>query len=319
MPNKIIERINKNCGVPNLLEILSEKISLSDLQSLLLEVYRKRSFALSPVDLLRQYKNNRFVQPASISRADLCNFDLMILEILPGTWEMIELSPLAPLGTNSAVAAIDQNNVVTTIRNTDVCSDNTNVLALECSLRRKKLLKKNPRSLQKICLASSHRVVRPQIFDEAVSFAHFQLFGLCTAGRDQGSFGFESESLIEHIDFYIKLIHKAKEQGYIYSKVKIILTALHEIRLAALESIIQQCASEDPVISFQVDQQRQSGGGYYSEAAFQIWMSDTKDQEYLIVDGGFTDWTQKLLANRKERLLISGMGSERFIHCFQSK
>jgi len=34
------------------------------------------------------------------------------------------------------------------------------------------------------------------------------------------------------------------------------------------------------------------------------------------VDGGFTDWTQQLLSNRKERLLISGMGSERFVFCF---
>jgi hypothetical protein len=29
-----------------------------------------------------------------------------------------------------------------------------------------------------------------------------------------------------------------------------------------------------------------------------------------IVDGGFADWTAGLLANRKERLLISGIGSE---------
>ena len=27
-----------------------------------------------------------------------------------------------------------------------------------------------------------------------------------------------------------------------------------------------------------------------------------------VVDGGFVDWTQKLLGNKKERLLISGAG-----------
>ena len=31
---------------------------------------------------------------------------------------------------------------------------------------------------------------------------------------------------------------------------------------------------------------------------------------YPIVDGGFTDWTARLLGNKKERLLISGIGSE---------
>jgi hypothetical protein len=28
-------------------------------------------------------------------------------------------------------------------------------------------------------------------------------------------------------------------------------------------------------------------------------------------DGGFVDWTQRLLGNRKERLLISGIGIDR--------
>jgi|GEM_PF-4488011 len=41
------------------------------------------------------------------------------------------------------------------------------------------------------------------------------------------------------------------------------------------------------------------------------------DTDYFLVDGGFTDWTQKLLSNRKERLLISGLGSERLLTCFK--
>jgi len=39
----------------------------------------------------------------------------------------VELSPVCPLGTNST---LDQNQTVTTIRNSEVCSDSTNVLAL---------------------------------------------------------------------------------------------------------------------------------------------------------------------------------------------
>lgn len=33
-------------------------------------------------------------------------------------------------------------------------------------------------------------------------------------------------------------------------------------------------------------------------------------EEQEIADGGWVDWTQKLLENRKERLLISGVGLE---------
>jgi len=38
----------------------------------------------------------------------------------------------------------------------------------------------------------------------------------------------------------------------------------------------------------------------------------------MLVDGGFTTWTQQLLSNRKERLMTSGLGSERFCACFQT-
>jgi hypothetical protein len=33
-------------------------------------------------------------------------------------------------------------------------------------------------------------------------------------------------------------------------------------------------------------------------------------------DGGFTNWTQQYLSNRKEQLLISAFGSERFVYGF---
>ena len=47
-----------------------------------------------------------------------------------------------------------------------------------------------------------------------------------------------------------------------------------------------------------------------------MYARDKIDTDYFLVDGGFTDWTQQLLSNRKERLLISGMGSERFVSVF---
>jgi hypothetical protein len=265
---------------------------------------------------MRQYENNRFVQTSTVSPIEIKKFDLMVSRILTREYEMIDLSPLAPLGANSVVATVDQNNAVTTIRNTEVCSDNTNLLALECAIRRKKVIRENPKAPNKIRLVSSHRVVRPQMFYEPVSFAHFQLLGICTAGRDRGSFGFESESLSEHLDFYIRLLQEAMKQGYKFNKVRIMFTAFNENCLAAIKSIQKKYSFSYPDFHFQLDQQRQNGRGYYGDIAFQIWISNVDNQDYLIVDGGLTDWTQKLLGNRKERLLISGLGSERFIICF---
>ena len=41
-----------------------------------------------------------------------------------------------------------------------------------------------------------------------------------------------------------------------------------------------------------------------------MYAQDQAGTESFLVDGGFTDWTQQLLSNRKERLLISSMGVE---------
>jgi hypothetical protein len=48
-----------------------------------------------------------------------------------------------------------------------------------------------------------------------------------------------------------------------------------------------------------------------------MYARDQTGTEYFLVDGGLTDWTQQLLTNRKERLLIIGMGSERFVSIFR--
>jgi hypothetical protein len=50
---KLIQRILSKAQVPDLLEVLSQRLSQSDLQSLLLEVYRQRSRALTPQHLLK--------------------------------------------------------------------------------------------------------------------------------------------------------------------------------------------------------------------------------------------------------------------------
>jgi hypothetical protein len=135
MKEKIIERILRTAQVPDLLEVLTQRLSQSDLQSLLLEVYRKRAQTLTPRHLLQQYEQNRFVQPATVNPKQLLEFDRLAYSVLPSSFELLELSPVCPLGTNSVVAPIDQDNAVTTIRNTEVCSDSTNALALECARR----------------------------------------------------------------------------------------------------------------------------------------------------------------------------------------
>jgi hypothetical protein len=316
MTDKIIARILRETNTPDLLETLTTRLNPSDLQSLLLEVYRQRAKNLTPRDVLRQFEQNRFTKPTSANPQKMLEFDRLAYTLLPPEVEVVELSPLAPLGSNSVVATVDQNNAVTTIRNTEVCSDSTNVLALECARRRREMSKHKP-CLDRVRLCSSHRLLRAQVFDGPVSFAHFRAFTLCAAGHDEGQYRFETESLREQIDFYLRLMAESKKQGFSVGSVNVYLTAFDEKRHDRLKTeVLEKLAPEHPGVDFDFDQNRESGRGYYLSAGFQIFASDSAGENYFIVDGGFTDWTQQYLSNRKERLLISGFGSERFVYVF---
>jgi hypothetical protein len=59
-----------------------------------------------------------------------------------------------------------------------------------------------------------------------------------------------------------------------------------------------------------VNSVRLEGFGYYRRFALRISPEAPDGNRYPVVDGGFTDWTARLRGNQKERLLISGIGSE---------
>jgi hypothetical protein len=66
----------------------------------------------------------------------------------------------------------------------------------------------------------------------------------------------------------------------------------------------------------ELDPAREDGCGYYVSACFHIYATNLAGTELELIDGGFTTWTQQLLGNAKERLLISGLGVERFVDRF---
>ena len=111
---------------------------------------------------------------------------------------MLTLAPVVPLGTHSALGTVSQDKVLTTIRASEVAADPTNALALEASVRRRALDRATT-----VKLAGLQRVVRAQQFQSAGAQAHFTLFGLVTAGRDEGSYRFERSALAEHLRFAV--------------------------------------------------------------------------------------------------------------------
>lgn len=316
MQKEIIQRIAAELQSPHLFENLVEKCSFPDLTSLLLDVYKEKAKKIMPKALLQQYSQNRFVQPAKANPRKALEFDLFAFSLLPKDFEAIELSPVAPLGSNSVIASVDQNNALSTIRNTEVCSDSTNVLALESATRKQRFKKENRPAQEKVKLSTSHRVLRCQKFEGANFFSHFRLLALTTAGKDEGSFKFETESLFEHISYFIGLLIQSQSIGIKVRDPGVHITALDPSRMAILQqNVLDPLAAKYDGLSVSFDQNRTTGRGYYRDACYHIFAKDSSGNDLLLVDGGFTNWTQLLLSNEKERFLISGLGSERLLVC----
>ena len=55
----------------------------------------------------------------------------------------------------------------------------------------------------------------------------------------------------------------------------------------------------------------------YVDACFEIRARTPDGSELSLVDGGLTRWTADLLSNAKERLAISGLGTERLLAEFR--
>jgi hypothetical protein len=311
---KLIERIERAAGIPGLVEILADRLSPTDLSSLLLEVHRRRVGRIAPAKVLGQYESNRFVRPSGIDPAALADFDRLAFESLGSLgYEAVELSPVSPLGTVAAVATVDQNNVLTTSRTTEVVADATNSLALECAVRRRALLRSSPRDISRVRLCASHRLVRGQLFDGPARWPHFRLLALTTAGRDEGSFRFETTSLREELGALLGLLARARDAGPALSDVRLTITELADgMRKPVLqEQVLAPLAERFPDVAVAFDDEREGGRGYYVGACFHIHGTLPDGRRLQLGDGGFTTWTAQLLGNAKERLLIASLGIER--------
>jgi hypothetical protein len=279
-------------------------LSGSDFATLMLEVARRRAALQTPASVLRRYRNDRFVQPGAARWLSARQAEDLLLGCLPADVEMVTLAPLVPLGAHSALGTVSQNKVVSTIRPCEVAADPTNALALEAAVRRSADSQADVpgmRAPATVRLAAIQRVTRGQFYPAGLQ-AHFSLFATVTAGRDEGSLRFERAALAGQLRFAVAGLRAAG------LAVQLALTPLSDAgeRIAAAAAADLSDATADIV----TDRGRSAGRGYYRDVCFKV-NAVLDGQPAEIGDGGFTDWTARLLANAKERLLISGYGLDR--------
>lgn len=319
LPRQIAERVERELGVKGLASLLSQGLSPTDLQSLLLEVYRLRVARLAPRSLVEAHVSNRFVRPSPFSPAALLRWDALAWASLPEGFEAIELAPVCPLGSVSALAPLSQDWSISTSRNTEVVSDGTNVLALECAARRLSRIRVKPADTTRIHLAASHRVLRGQRFREVPGVRqHFRLFALCSAGRDPGGLRFETEVACQHIEFYVRALRRYLGRE---APLRVAVADLSEGRhRESLEiGVIVPLRRELGGVPVGWEDATPAGAAYYRTVRFHVYATHPVAGEKELVDGGAVDWGQRLLSNQKERTLISGIGTERLVELFGPK
>ena len=71
----ITDRVERELGVPGIALLLAERLEPSDLQSLLLDVYRRVAKQRSAATMLSEYRTNRFVRPSTFSPLELLEWE----------------------------------------------------------------------------------------------------------------------------------------------------------------------------------------------------------------------------------------------------
>jgi hypothetical protein len=277
--------------------VLEDELAPTDLQTLLLSLARTRAHHVDVPRLRERWQQDRFVRPSATDPRRLAATVAHLWRMLPAEFDGLALSPVTPLGTCAAVGAADQNRVLSTVRSSEVVSDPTNVLALEAAVRRRG-------GAHAVHLAACHRALRNQRFDAPDAAAHFELFTLVSSARDSGAGRTEAELLLRHLGFWADVT-----TALVGAQVgRIDLTLIDDVRVR--ERVDDTVRPALAGVRLADAPERTQGIGYYRSAAFKL-VADRDTADIELGDGGFTGWTATLMADAKERCLISCISTER--------
>jgi hypothetical protein len=301
MKKEISKHIINKLNLQDIVDTLSNELSGSELNSVLLDVFNKRIQQESPSSLLNKYERNKLVKPVEIDALKFKEEELNCYKMLAvNGFKPLELSPVAQLGTSSVIATVDQKKVLSALRNTEVQADPTNAIALHyASLKKKGVLEDNTYNYSNIS-----RVIRTQTFSNLNFTPHFSVLCLISCGKDTGSFSFEKEELLKHLSISYALCKDFYRLETVY--FEIIPMKGYGNQSPLIEECISYIQVKRDDFEISVVEPDNDNNYYYG---FRIKLKAIiKDIVYEIGDGGLLDWTQQLLANKKERMMTMGIG-----------
>lgn len=306
MTNTIAQKISEKAGIPELIPLLAEKLSGSELSSLLMEVFHQRATHIHAGELLQQYRKNRFVQPDNSNVITSLEKELQVLRIFQQQgYNPLELSPVAQFGTCAAVGTVSQHKIISALRNTEVMADATNAIALHIADIRQSG-KSAPDELLRY--ATIHRHIRATQPSGKGYTPHFKVACLVAGGKDTGNYLFEKTTLREQLQLMVQLLNGTFGVKDIEIKVM--------PRGGYANNFINTLMEHLAALPFNIKLDTSAkANNYYKGLQFKIYIHH-EGHAIDIADGGFTDWTQQLTGNKKERCLIAGIGLSLLLKLF---
>lgn len=283
-------------GVPDFSEFLNS--SPSESRPAQLELARRQADARSPHDLVTQWSRDRSVRPAEVDQRDLLKLDALALQAAAG-YEALQLSPVAPLGTNSVVAPTSQDRTLSTTRGTEVVSDPTNVLALEAAAR----LAAEPSAEVRLCTV--HQTLRMQPVGSAPGTSpHFRLFALADAGRALPDDGFEVGAVIRQLSAFDRLFDACESEGRELAGRRAIVrvSTTRSVLGDRVEEALRATLGHVAVVREELD------STYYDGLRVGFGAHGRTGAFHEIADLGAFDWVARLTSNARHRYVAGGLG-----------
>jgi ribosomal protein S18 acetylase RimI-like enzyme len=345
----VIARLRRALAGEDPLAVI-EAAPAGDQRSLMLRMARSQSRKRTPAHLLSDRLRGDVYQPARVDARLLHEVEGAALAAADA-FEPVTLPPVAPAGTNAVLAGLDQNLSVASVRGGEVLADPTSSLALEIALRRRAgeiepalaatarvLRMQQPppgwhRHFGLFTLASGGRAMPGDGFAAAALRAQLAVYldmldRLTAGGHAVGQITVELSDTaglaascravgVDVLDLAAEWRATDVEPEAILATAGVALPRFCASapqgweRLERMaEQVLAPLAERFPRARLGFRPGRLHAVGYYRGLSLNI-DAELGGEVYSVADGGTVDWTQQLLSDRRERLLVSGIGTER--------
>ncbi len=227
----------------------------SDIYLELLPVFEEKTTRMNPSEIRKNYQENPLV--GAIDARKLHEIDNILIQELPENVQLLDISPVVPIGLSSVLTRVSQKTILSTIRNLELLADPTVVLALES-------VKKQIGNLGRdIHFATSSRMVRLQKFAPGSNMLqHFRGFAISSAGKSDRHSQFVFSSIVAQISFWLRSLQKLSSLKHydvrnisVYISDIRIMEGLIEDNLVPRENIVKWIRTKEksPFTEFAID------------------------------------------------------------------